>query len=43
LPNVVSNEAYLYMKKTSGEQFKRAFKKGKWRDVDFLASNFTGY
>lgn len=43
LPNVVSNEAYLYMKKTSGEQFKRAFKRGKWKDVDFLTSNFTGY
>ena len=43
LPTVGTNEAYLYMNKTSGNNFKKAFKKGKWRDVDFLTSNFTGY
>ena len=43
LPTVGSNEAYLYMSKTSGNDFKKAFKSGKWRDVDFLTSNFTGY
>lgn len=43
LPTLGSNEAYLYMKKTSGKDFKDAVKKGKWRDVDFLTSNFTGY
>ena len=43
LPTVGSSEAYLYMSKTSGNDFKRAFKKGKWRDVDFLTSDFTGY
>lgn len=43
LPTIGSNEAYLYMKKTSGNNFKNAFKNGKWRDVDFLTSNFTGY
>ena len=43
LPTAGSNEAYLYMKKTSGNDFKKAFKNGKWRDIDFLASNFTGY
>ena len=43
LPTIGSNEAYLYMKKTSGNNFKKAFKNGKWRDVDFLTSNFTGY
>lgn len=43
LPTVGSNESYLYMKKTSGNNFKKAVAKGKWRDVDFLTSNFTGY
>jgi hypothetical protein len=31
------------MNKVSGNSFKNAFKNGKWRDVDFLTSNFTGY
>jgi hypothetical protein len=31
------------MKKTSGKDFKNAVRKGKWKDVDFLTSNFTGY
>jgi hypothetical protein len=31
------------MNKTSGNNFKTAVKRGKWRDVDFLTSNFTGY
>ena len=43
LPTLGQNESYLYMKKTSGNDFKKAFKKGKWKDVDFLTSNFTGY
>lgn len=43
LPTLGNNESYLYMKKTSGKDFKNAFKKGKWCDVDFLTSNFTGY
>lgn len=43
LPTAGGNESYLYMKKTSGNDFKNAVKKGKWRDVDFLTSNFTGY
>lgn len=43
LPTLGSNEAYLYMNKTSGNDFKNAVKRGKWRDVDFLTSNFTGY
>ena len=43
LPTLGSNEAYLYMNKTSGNDFRKAFKHGKWRDVDFLTSNFTGY
>lgn len=43
LPTAGSNEAYLYMKRTSGQDFKNAFKRGKWNDVDFLTSNFAGY
>ena len=43
LPTLGSNESYMYMKKTSGKDFKNAVKKGKWRDGDFLTSNFTGY
>ena len=43
LPTLGTTESYMYMKKTSGNDFKRAFTRGKWRDVDFLTSNFTGY
>lgn len=43
LPTLGTAESYMYMKKTSGNDFKRAFKRGKWRDIDFLTSNFTGY
>ena len=43
LPVLGSAEAYMYMKKTTGKDFKNAFKRGKWNDVDFLTSNFTGY
>ena len=43
LPTLGTSEAYLYMKKTSGADFKNAVTRGKWRDVDFLTSNFTGY
>lgn len=43
LPTLGTTESYMYMKKTSGNDFKRAFKRGKWRDIDFLTSNFTGY
>lgn len=33
----------MRMKGFSDEQFAEARRNGKWRDVDFLASNFTGY
>lgn len=42
-PGIGRTQAYMYMKRTEGEKFKRAFKRGKWRDVDFIASNFSGY
>ena len=31
------------MKRTEGKKFRKAFKKGKWNDVDFTMSNFSGY
>lgn len=43
LPGVGSNQAYIYMERTSGKKFKDAFRRGKWNDVDFLTSNFSGY
>ena len=43
LPGVGGNEAYLYMDRVSGKDFKKAFKNGKWRDVDFITSDFSGY
>lgn len=43
LPTLGTSEAYLYMKRTSGNDFKQAVRRGKWRDVDFLTSNFSGY
>ena len=33
----------MHMKRVRGEAFKNLRKSGKWRDVDFLESNFTGY
>ena len=43
LPTLGKTQSYIYMKKTEGSQFKKAFKNGKWNDVDFIMSNFTGY
>ena len=31
------------MKKYEEEQFIKGRRNGKWKDVDFLASNFSGY
>lgn len=42
-PGLGKTQAYLYMKRTSGDKFRKAFKKGKWKDVDFITSNFSGY
>jgi hypothetical protein len=33
----------IHMQKISGDMFKALFKNGKWRDVNFLKSLFTGY
>lgn len=43
LPGLGRTQAYMYMKRTDGKKFKKAFKNGKWNDVDFLISNFSGY
>ena len=43
LPGLGRTQAYMYMKRTEGKKFKKAFKNGKWNDVDFLTSNFSGY
>ena len=42
-PTLGQTQAYLRMKRTTGQNFKKAFKNGKWNNVDFLTSNFSGY
>lgn len=36
------NKACIHVKRTSGDQFKKAVQNGKWNDIDFLASMFSG-
>ena len=43
LPGMARTQAYMYMKRTEGKKFKKAFKNGKWNDIDFVMSNFSGY
>lgn len=43
LPTIGRGSSYMYMDRIEGETFKKAFKMGKWRDVDFIKSFFTGY
>ena len=42
-PGLGTTQEYLQMKRTEGSDFKDAFKRGKWRDIDFIKSNFCGY
>ena len=42
LPTANRN-AEIYIKATSGEEFIKGRQNGKWQDVDFLNTNFTGY
>ena len=35
-------ECYLNIVRTSGEEFKQARRNGKWLDVDYLKSDFSG-
>lgn len=39
----IRRECYLNIVKTSGENFKKARMNGKWLDVDYLKSDFSGY
>lgn len=34
--------ADIHVRRTYGEGFKKARKRGKWKNVDFLSSNFSG-
>lgn len=43
LPGRPNLQSYIYMKRTSDQEFKKAFRNGKWNDVDFIESNFSGY
>lgn len=43
LPTLGGNQSYIYMDKLEGDKFKKAFRNGKWNDVDFITSQFTGY
>lgn len=43
LPSMGRTSSYIEMQRTTGDEFKKAFKHGKWRDVDFITSNFSGY
>lgn len=43
LPGVRGGRSELRMDKTDGSEFERARKNGKFKDVDFLESLFTGY
>lgn len=43
LPGIGKTQSYIYMNRVSGKQFKKAFKNGKWNEIDFIMSNFSGY
>lgn len=43
LPNIGSSYGTIFVNRTTGDNFKKAFKNGKWRDVDFITSGFSGY
>lgn len=36
-------KSFIAMKKFSGDDFKNARRHGKWKDIDFLKSNFSAY
>lgn len=40
---VGSKKSYLHMRRVKGEDFKRARRHGKWKEIDFLSSLFSGY
>ena len=42
LPLMFGNYAEMHMQTIEGEDFKRLYRKGKFRGIDFLKSNFCG-
>lgn len=38
-----TNNANIYIKEYSGDDFMNGRKGGKWKDIDYLATNFCGY
>lgn len=40
---ITNRKVFINMKRTKGEQFKRARRFGKWEEIDFLSSLFSGY
>ena len=42
LPLKFGNYAEIYMKQFSDEDFKKLYKKGKFNNIDFIQSQFTG-
>lgn len=38
-----SRPSFINMRRVSGEDFKRARRHGKWGEIDFLSSLFSGY
>lgn len=43
LPLSGNKKCNIHMQRIKGEQFKRLRKAGKWKDIDYLKSMFTGY
>lgn len=43
LPLVGAKKCNIHMKRVTGKSFQKLRQTGKWEDVDFLASNFSGY
>lgn len=43
LPLVGNKKCYIYMKRIEGETFKDLKRKGKWKNLDFITSMFSGY
>lgn len=42
-PTKKSSKAFLYVKCIDGDRFKKEYSIGRFRGIDFLASNFKGY
>lgn len=43
LPLTSNKKCNMHMKRVTGKDFQRLRKSGKWSDVDFINSNFSGY